>query len=299
MLAGVEILLLVVPVWIWIIDWSYCRVIPKDEHTLAVNGKLLGVQIFRSFFAMMRDRKMFGEVVSFVGGTCSSTFNFELLLALTVLEPVVLHVNGFRAALLDGLVGNANSCGVVTSHWCWQLEVPHFFECDANWNCINTVVETTRHLSFSYGGYNRFDDAGVVYYGTVDVVNAEGAKPVMRAVTTACAGLNQPSRSIGGPSPPSIKVRREDCEGVFQSTATYSTDPDQISQPELLDTQPSSDSQKDSFEWDGSCERVLRGKGVAASTLYTPQNFENAFGRAVETATDRLTLASSSTSACT
>jgi len=32
MSAGVEILLLVVPVWIWIIDWSYCRVIPKDEH---------------------------------------------------------------------------------------------------------------------------------------------------------------------------------------------------------------------------------------------------------------------------
>jgi len=32
MSAGVEILLLVVPVWVWIIDWSYCRVIPKDEH---------------------------------------------------------------------------------------------------------------------------------------------------------------------------------------------------------------------------------------------------------------------------
>jgi hypothetical protein len=29
-----------------------------------------------------------------------------------------------RAALLDGLVGNANSCGVVTSHWCWRLGVP-------------------------------------------------------------------------------------------------------------------------------------------------------------------------------
>ena len=60
MSAGVEILLLVVPVCIWIIDWSHCRVIPKDEHTLAVNDTLLGVQIFRSFFAM-RDRKMFGE----------------------------------------------------------------------------------------------------------------------------------------------------------------------------------------------------------------------------------------------
>jgi len=48
-------------------------------------------------------------------------------------------------------------------------------------------------LSFSYGGYNRFDDAGVVFDGTVVVVNAEGAKPVMRAVTTACVGLNQVS----------------------------------------------------------------------------------------------------------
>jgi len=33
MSAGVEILSLVVPVWIWIIDWSYCRVIPKDEQS--------------------------------------------------------------------------------------------------------------------------------------------------------------------------------------------------------------------------------------------------------------------------
>ena len=68
----------------------------------------------------------------------------------------------------------------------------HFFECDANWNCINTVVETTRRLSFSYGGYDRFVDA-VVFDGHVVVVNAEGAKPVMRAVTTACAELNQVS----------------------------------------------------------------------------------------------------------
>jgi len=45
MSAGVEILLLVVPVWIWIIDWSYCRVIPKDEHTLAVNGTLISIML--------------------------------------------------------------------------------------------------------------------------------------------------------------------------------------------------------------------------------------------------------------
>ena len=39
----------------------------------------------------------------------------------------------------------------------------------------------------------RIRDSGVVFDGTVVVVNAEGAKPVMRAVTTACAGLNQVS----------------------------------------------------------------------------------------------------------
>ena len=37
---------------------------------------------------------MFGEVVGFVVDTCSP-LSFELFLALTVLESVVLHVNGF------------------------------------------------------------------------------------------------------------------------------------------------------------------------------------------------------------
>ena len=36
MSAGVEILLLVSPVWLWIIDWSYCRVVPKDEQPVPV-----------------------------------------------------------------------------------------------------------------------------------------------------------------------------------------------------------------------------------------------------------------------
>ena len=39
------------------------------------------------------------KVVGFIVGTCSP-LNFELLLALTVLEPVVSHVNGFGAALI-------------------------------------------------------------------------------------------------------------------------------------------------------------------------------------------------------
>jgi len=38
MSAGVEILLLVVRVCIRIIDWSYCRVIPKDEQLALVVG---------------------------------------------------------------------------------------------------------------------------------------------------------------------------------------------------------------------------------------------------------------------
>ena len=126
---------------------------------------------------MMRDREMFGEVVCFVVCTCSP-LNLRLILAFTVLEPVVLHVNGFGPALFDGLVGNADSCGVVTSYWCWWLGVPHYFERDADGNCINTIVESTRRFSFNNRGYNRFDDAGIVIYGTVVVVNVEGAKPV-------------------------------------------------------------------------------------------------------------------------
>jgi len=40
MSAGVEILLLVVAVCLWIIDWSYCRVIPKDEHESVTNAAI-------------------------------------------------------------------------------------------------------------------------------------------------------------------------------------------------------------------------------------------------------------------
>jgi len=112
---------------------------------------------------MMRDREMFGKEVCFVVCTCSP-LNLELLLAFTVLEPVVLRVDGFGPALFDGLVGNTDSGGVVTSYWCWWLGAPHFFERVAIWNCIDTIVETTRRFSFGNGGYNRFDDAGLFFF---------------------------------------------------------------------------------------------------------------------------------------
>ena len=94
MLAGVEVSLLVVPVCILIIGWSYCQVVPKDGNTFAVNGTLVGVQIFRFIFPMMRDIEKFGKVVCCVVCTCSP-LNLELVLAFTVLEPLVVHVNGF------------------------------------------------------------------------------------------------------------------------------------------------------------------------------------------------------------
>jgi hypothetical protein len=37
MLAGVEVLLLVVPVWIWMIDWSYCRLYPRMNKQFLKN----------------------------------------------------------------------------------------------------------------------------------------------------------------------------------------------------------------------------------------------------------------------
>mmetsp|Transcript_23754 Transcript_23754/g.41728 ORF Transcript_23754/g.41728 Transcript_23754/m.41728 type:complete len:229 (-) Transcript_23754:290-976(-) len=71
-----------------------------------------------------------------------------------------------------------------------------------------------------------------------------------------------PSRNIGGPSPPSIRVRTADRVGVFQSTAKRSTVPVQISQPRSLEIQLSSTSQSD-FSFSSPSGN---GRGVAAST---------------------------------
>ena len=99
-----------------------------------------------------------------------------------------------------------------------------------------------------------------------------------------------PSRNMGGPSPPSIRVRTADRDGVFQSTANRSIVPVQISQPRSLEIQPSSSSQL-------HCSFVSisgKGRGVAASTAIFFQVDMKEDGRSSALLTARVTLQSSS-----
>ena len=52
----------------------------------------------------------------------------ELTKSSSVLEPVVVHVDGFGAPLLDGVVGEAGARGVVDLDGGGRLGMPEFFE---------------------------------------------------------------------------------------------------------------------------------------------------------------------------
>ena len=55
---------------------------------------------------------MFGVVVRFVGGT-RAPVDEKLAKERTVLEPVVVHVDGFGALLFDGVVGESSAGGII------------------------------------------------------------------------------------------------------------------------------------------------------------------------------------------
>ena len=98
---------------------------------------------------MMRWRMMLGEVVGFVE-TSFLPVDVELSLTDTVADPVVAHVDGFGAFLLDGVIGNAGSGGIVSGNRGWRLGVAEFFEGDSDWAGLFAVVEEGR--KFSFGG---------------------------------------------------------------------------------------------------------------------------------------------------
>ena len=52
----------------------------------------------------------------------------ELTLAYVVAYPIKAHINDFRSFLLDGVVGEAFSGGVVNLDWRDRLWVPQFAE---------------------------------------------------------------------------------------------------------------------------------------------------------------------------
>ena len=61
---------------------------------------------------MMAGRVMYGEIISKVDGTFAPV-NVKLTLADTIANPVKSHVDGFGAALFDGVVGDAAGGAIV------------------------------------------------------------------------------------------------------------------------------------------------------------------------------------------
>ena len=83
-----------------------------DRHTLACNiltdlnsGRM---KTDRSHFAVMAHRMMFGGVVAEV--VCAfAPENFKMSLLDSIVDPIKSHVDGFRAALFEGFVGDSTS----------------------------------------------------------------------------------------------------------------------------------------------------------------------------------------------
>jgi hypothetical protein len=70
------------------------------------------MHVVRSQDTVMRRRMVFGELITSI---CASRrpIQTKLALLLAVFYPVKPHVHGFRAALSDGVIDNADCCSVV------------------------------------------------------------------------------------------------------------------------------------------------------------------------------------------
>ncbi len=117
--------------------------------------------------AVMSGRVMFSEVVSQIV-SAAAPVDKELALGDAVSDPVEAHVDGFGAALFDGVVGNARGTGVVGldgSGWLWMS---HPGESGPEPGTIFGVVEEGAKFSFGGRGDNSFDDGAVDMNGTIE-----------------------------------------------------------------------------------------------------------------------------------
>ena len=74
---------------------------------------------------MMGRGMMLGKIVGGIVGA-APPINEKFALFDSVLDPIEAHVEGARAALFDGLVGNAGGAGVVSLQGSSGLRMTHF-----------------------------------------------------------------------------------------------------------------------------------------------------------------------------
>ena len=78
--------------------------------------------IFWSLCPMMTSGMVLGHIIRVIIGAFFPVY-FELLLSLTIPEPVVPHVPSFRSILVNIAVYEPRSCGDVIFKGCWWLWV--------------------------------------------------------------------------------------------------------------------------------------------------------------------------------
>ena len=95
-----------------------------------------------------------GEVIGIVF-EASAPVDEEITLGDAVFDPVEAHVDGFGAALFDGIIGNTGGAGIICLDGRGGLRVTHIFQGGAKGGAVFTVVEEGAELGLSGGGEDR------------------------------------------------------------------------------------------------------------------------------------------------
>jgi hypothetical protein len=110
------------------------------------------VQHFRALGLVVLGRMVLGVII---GTVCPAAFpaNVELALANAVPDPIVPHIHGLGAALLDAVISsNAAGGAIVGDNWGSRLGVAKLVQGDAFGDSLFSAVEESHELGFSDAG---------------------------------------------------------------------------------------------------------------------------------------------------
>jgi hypothetical protein len=116
---------------------------------------------------MMLGRMVLGEIIGKIV-TAFLPVDSELALADGIADPVEAHVDGFGAALLDSVVDDAFSTGVVSLDWSSGLGPAHRNECVAKDTGVLSIDEEGTEFGFSGGGEDRAHDTADDMDGSIE-----------------------------------------------------------------------------------------------------------------------------------
>ena len=90
-----------------------------------------------------------------------------MALADAVADPVESHVDGFGAALLDCVIGDAGAASIVDDDWSSWLRVAHFGESSTHGDGFFTIEECGAGLGFGGSGHDDVHDGAEGVYSSI------------------------------------------------------------------------------------------------------------------------------------